>query len=81
MSEMFLKADRFDRDIGGWSVGKVKDMTDMFALAVRFSSGSQGLARWGKLNTAEVKMEGMFSGASAFCAGAEKGGWFESWAR
>ena len=60
MSSMFEKAAAFNRDISGWNVSQVTDMSGMFREAAAFN---QPLNDWKRL--AGDQHDGMFT-ATAF---------------
>jgi hypothetical protein len=58
---MFARAESFDQEVSGWSVGGVRNMSYMFCKAKSFN---QPLSRWDVSHV--VAMDGMFKEALSF---------------
>jgi surface protein len=61
MSCMFLGAELFNQEIGGWDTSNIQDMNNMFGEAESFD---QDIGRWDTSNV--ESMNGMFLNAQSF---------------
>ena len=62
MTGMFVRAKKFNQDIGGWDVGNVVNMRSMFHDAEEFDLPLP----WGEKTSKVESMQSMFKEASKF---------------
>jgi len=65
MSNMFVNAINFNRNISSWNTRKVTDFSYMFNGATSFNNGSAPLT-WSLSDVSAINMSYMFQGASSF---------------